>query len=565
MITSHTPPPWAIKLLYTVLIINITFWWYHLLSPSPGTFSIESAFPLFESQNSFDVVSPKDNQAWAYRVFRTSTHRPPHMTVSSNGKELSKGYYFITPQNGPRGEIIDNSGAYVMRNDSELVYALSNITNPENLRVQAITGARYMTAWTGTKASGHGYGELVVIDDEYVKSTVNLEAVITQYSGQNLGGSIDFHEQQVTARGTILVTAYNTTSADLSRIGGKEDGYIADSMFFEIDIETQRVIFEWSAFELFDVSKSRLPLDTAKDVGSRTNPYDFFHLNSVQAIGSDAYLISSRHFWSVYLISRVTGSVIWELAGGTKGGNFAAVPAAGRFRWQSHVRAYNASSSGMIISMFDNHNVQENNGKTPSRGLLFQVHFPVSATQQPDVLRIVQPEVPRYSFNGGSYQPGLSNNNQLISYGQIPLIQEFGPGDGSDLRWEGRFGNDDITQSYRVFKAKWEATPKRWAPSLLIEKPGTSLRGWVSWNGATDIEEWRLYSVERGHMMRPLGKTIWRGFETAFDVPDHLNEITCIMAVAWRNGREVRQSNTACLEGVMFKAEPLENPTQLTD
>jgi hypothetical protein len=39
-----------------------------------------------------------------------------------------------------------------------------------------------------------------------------------------------------------LITAYNTTGADLTSIGGPDKGYVWDSLIFEIDIKTQKIL-----------------------------------------------------------------------------------------------------------------------------------------------------------------------------------------------------------------------------------------------------------------------------------------------------------------------------------
>ncbi|KAI8663077.1 hypothetical protein NCS56_01113000 [Fusarium sp. Ph1] len=575
--------PWARRLIFVAISLNLLMWLFvmqsqvairrdDLVQPLPqtadeaviaaaeaangptATVTGSKTFPTFHSWSNFQVVTPKNQKTYPYRKFKSSPHSPPHISWSTNGKQQSKGYVFITPQSKGNEKGLKQEASFIMKTNAEMIYAHEESIASEGMGVQALEDQQYLTIWRGVHRNGYGFGEVVLLDHQYKETVVNLEESMSAIFGQKFPGNLDFHEMELTSRGTILVTAYNTTAADLRLIGGPVDGYVADSMFFEIDIETKEILFSWSSLEHFRIEDSMLPRVTTMGNGGQRNPYDFFHLNSIQLVGHDSFLISSRHFWSVYLISRSDGRVLWELKGNSKGGSFGALPAHGRFRWQNHVRAHNATSTGMMISMFDNHNSEEDNGKTPSRGLLLKLRLPPDPTEKPTVLRVLQSDRARFSTDYGSYQLDLSNNNQFVSYGEGGVVQEFGPGDGTDLRWEGHFGHDDSVQSYRAFKQTWHGTPAQWDPALVVEKPNDVVMGYVSWNGATDIEAYNVYTVEPGVAMRPLGKAVTWGFETGFDLPVAFNKTTCLMVAAVRGGQEIRQSNVGCIEGTKFKS-----------
>ncbi|KAF5018552.1 hypothetical protein F66182_9465 [Fusarium sp. NRRL 66182] len=565
--------PWAKRFVFAGISISILFWWYCLSAPraddvtppppsppadeaKPDVVSVEKKeTKTLRSWSSFEVVKPRSKTTFAFRKFKSSPHKPPHIEWLPNGKDLAKGYIFITPQSSGKETGLVQAASYIMKQNAEMIYAHDvEPAASEGLRVQTINNEKFMTLWRGVQKQGHGFGEAVIMNSAYEKTTVHLDAAITNMYGEKLLSTLDFHEQELTTRGTILVTAYNTTMHNLTSMGGSPRGFVADSMFFEIDIETQDVLFSWSALDHFCPEDSMLPLVSSMGNGGPMNPYDFFHLNSIQAVGHDSFLISSRNFWSVYLISRSNGGILWELRGNTKGGSFGALPLHGRFRWQNHVRAHNVTSKGMLLSMFDNHNSHEDPGKTPSRGLLLKLKLPPDEHEKPVVVRSLQPDAARFSPDFGSYQLGLSNGNQLVSYGAGGVVHEFGPDDGTDLRWQGRFGHDESVRSYRAFKDEWKGTPTQWSPALVLEKPGDSVVGYVSWNGATDVEAYNVYSLENSTSttMRPLGKTVVFGFETGFDLPAKFNETNCVMVAAVRDGNEVRQSNVGCIEGKTF-------------
>lgn len=67
------------------------------------------------------------------------------------------------------------------------------------------------------------------------------------FQGNELTAQIQCHQAYVTDRGSLIVSAYNATPADLTSIGGFPNGWVLDSMFYEIDIKTQEILFSWSA------------------------------------------------------------------------------------------------------------------------------------------------------------------------------------------------------------------------------------------------------------------------------------------------------------------------------
>ena len=90
-----------------------------------------------------------------------------------------------------------------------------------------------------------------------------------------------------------------------------------------------------------------------------------------------------------------------------------------------------------------------------------------------------------------------------MAYGQIAILKEYGPNNNknsSDVRYTAQFAAPNLVQSYRGFKHEWHATPTT-SPSLVVEKNtnGTGCaKGYVSWNGATDVEAWAVYEGLRG-------------------------------------------------------------------
>jgi len=80
--------------------------------------------------------------------------------------------------------------------------------------------------------------------------------ILQIYAGPNVTHDCyhDQHESFLTDQGTIITTAYNTTEADLTSVGGPANGWILDGMFHEIDVRTGEVLFTFKSTEHLDVN-----------------------------------------------------------------------------------------------------------------------------------------------------------------------------------------------------------------------------------------------------------------------------------------------------------------------
>ena len=84
----------------------------------------------------------------------------------------------------------------------------------------------------------------------------------------------------------------------------------------------------------------------------------------------------------------------------------------------------------------------------------------------------------------------------------------------SNVRWTARFGLDNLVQSYRAYKAEWQGFPTT-SPSLFLGENGNGCRaGYVSWNGATNVEEWVVYESRAKEDLSQVSRIGNKGFET---------------------------------------------------
>ena len=130
---------------------------------------------------------------------------------------------------------------------------------------------------------------MILLDSNY-KEAYRIQAV-------GDGNSGDLHEFRLTKDGTALISIFNNTQADLTRMKGgwrPEDGWLTDGMFQEVDVETNELLFEWRALDHVK------PEDTFHfdPFGGywESHPFDYYHLNSIEKDSRGNYLVSSRHY-----------------------------------------------------------------------------------------------------------------------------------------------------------------------------------------------------------------------------------------------------------------------------
>lgn len=206
--------------------------------------------------------------------------------------------------------------------------------------------------------------------------------------------------------------------------------------------------------------------------------------------------------------------------------------------WQHNARLHNLTNSTAVLSYFDNHNSDPPfNGTAPTSGKIFSLDFKAGTATLVKNTTDATEEV--YADSQGSFTP-LINGNYFQGFGQIPLIKEFGP--SGDRRLRIQFGEIGAAQSYRAFRREWSALPAQ-APDV-VTKNGTV---YVSWNGATNVTDWALYTGQSNittqlQRVAVIPKT---GFETSAPIPCNA---TFLKVAALANGTLLRESAVILVE-----------------
>jgi outer membrane protein assembly factor BamB len=438
--------------------------------------------------------------------------RPPAVTVTPVGSLSSQSstppYIFVAPTNYVP-DAPAQQGLMILDRTGRLVW-FSPVTDgkPFDFNTQSYQGKPALTWWQGEVTGAHGLGVGEIADSSY-RTIANVKA------GDGL--MTDLHELNLTSSGTALITAYETTTADLSSVGQKRTGKVFVGHAQEIDLKTGKVLFDWRSLDHVPLNESY-----QNPPANPKSTFDYFHINSVTELDDGNLLISGRNTWALYKVDRSSGKVIWRLNG--KRSNFT-VSTAARFYWQHHARAQGTTG----LTVFDNAGPKK---ERQSRGLSLSVD---TRAMHVDLSQAYIHPARFLSNTLGSVQL-LDDGRVFVGWGDQPYFSEFAPDGTLLLTGQMPIG----VRSYRTFAANWVGQPVD--PPRVVAKanPASGFVVWASWNGATEIDSWTVLAGTNKSSLTPVGSQPWGGFETAIAV----NSTGPYFAVAAidRNGKELGRS-----------------------
>jgi Arylsulfotransferase (ASST) len=422
--------------------------------------------------------------AWTFRSRPDLS--PPAISVARRSERTAPGYVFVAPKNGPgetgpgqRGPmIVDDEGGPVWFRPLH-----DEGVNAMDFKVQRYKGRSVLTWWQG-RNTAYGLGEYALLDGSY------REVTRVRAGG---GYEADLHELLITPGDTALMTIYGLTSRDLTSVGGSGDGAVAEGVVQEVDIETGEVLFEWHSLEHVGIEESYFPPPE-----SPLEPFDYFHINSIDVDTDGNLLVSARKTSAAYKIDRRTGGILWRLDG--KRSDFWMDPGA-RTRYQHDARRRPDGT----LTIFDNGEEGEN---TLSRAVV--VRLDEAAMRAGLVREYVHTGRPLCVTQGNAQT--LPNGNAFVGWGSEPGFSEF-HADG-EILFDANFPAG--VESYRAFRFPWVGMPAE-DPAVAAE-PGPSpgeISVHASWNGATEVASWGVLAGPSPDRMRTLGLASRSGFETS--------------------------------------------------
>lgn len=431
------------------------------------------------------VPAPAFGTAVAMR-FHSQTFRPAAVSFGAD-PDHSAGDIFLTPRNGYQRRVNFWRGPEIVDSVGQLVWfhplPAGELAN--NLEVQHYQGQPVLTWWQGTESGGQA--EDVIMDGNY-----HTVAIVRAGAGYQA----DTHEFQITPQNTALISAVVAVKQNLSSLGGPSHGMVDDCVIQEIDVKTGQVLWSWH-------SLGHIPLRASYTRPAGSQPWDYFHLNSIQQLPGGNLLISARNTWGVYEIDKRHGGVVWTLGG--KRSRFKVGPLA-KFEWQ-----HDARLSGNTLSLFDDASdgPQQQESQSSAKVLTINLH---SMTAVLAHRYVHSPAV--VSVSQGNAQT-LPNHNLFVGWGSAPEFSEYTI-NGRQI-FTGTFALG--VESYRAFRFPWTGTPT--TPPDMANAPGPNgtVDVYASWNGATGVASWRVLGGPTPQSMVPLNSSVPRqGFETQIEL-----------------------------------------------
>jgi hypothetical protein len=344
--------------------------------------------------------------------------------------------------------------------------------------------------------------------------------VVKQIDSSGAGASSDMHEFKLTPYSdgtTALMTIYQPRQYDLTvnpRFNIRNGlGWIVEGVFQEVEIETGKVVFEWRSLDHVDPSDAWTLPGTTDTSGTGLNeeePWDYFHINSVDKNKNGDYLISARHVSAIYKISGVDGSIMWQL-----GGNHPSFEQTNfQFSYQHHARWISETKTRTVLSFYDNASNSFNATGTFSHGWIISIdHVRKTATMIQE-WGAPEPEGGLLSTSQGNLQL-LPNGGCHIGWGEHAYFSEH-TATGETVMYAKVAERESNVMIYRSNKYNWTAQPLTKPALWTYSLNGAGQMGfWVSWNGATEVVSWRFYTSDSANGPWTLAGNVWKtGFET---------------------------------------------------
>jgi hypothetical protein len=374
----------------------------NVIGVSDGAFQFTVAYPAGGVPYKPHLVAQRARgDVWKFRS--QPGIAPASVRLIKRSAAAGNDDIFLAPQYGPLQD-----GPEILNSHGQLVWfhPVQAGDVATDFRVQSYKGQPVLTWFQGYTNAGAGVGEDVIYNRSYQQEDVVHAAN---------GLSADLHEFEITPQGTALITAVYPVYWNASSVGGSTHEIVFDAVVQEIDIPTGLVMFQWDSLDHVPLSASyEAPPDQGGTNGNR-NPYDYFHINSVQQDYDGNLIVSGRDVWAAYKVNIQTGAIMWTLGG--RYSSFLLAPGS-QFAFQHDVRTVGAGDQ--YVSVFDD------GGGPPqvhseSRGLLLELNFQTMTTQT-----VVQDDhsPPLDADFEGSDQE-LPNSDAFVGWGQQPYFTEF--------------------------------------------------------------------------------------------------------------------------------------------
>ena len=282
------------------------------------------------------------------------------------------------------------------------------------------------------------------------------------------------------------------------------------------------------------------------------------HLNSIDKFPDGDYLLSGRRSNTIYKVSANDGSIVWRLGGHKSDFDIPII-----FSGQHAAKIYSQNDTHTLISFLDNA-YGPGDPKTThdaSRGLLLSI---ATKTKQVEVVQEFKHPHHQYAKGQGNVQ-WLEETGHAWTCWQGRALHTEHTLDGS-LIMEAEFKAG--VRNYRSFKFPWVGRPSDPPDvrSAAVQSPEGVISTIVamSWNGATEVHEWNVYSTNPTGLNKTLVAQAKRsGFETTTWVEGYISHLV-VEAVDIRGTTLGESEGTATVPTLDELAEAIYTPWSLT-
>ncbi len=413
------------------------------------------------------------------------TLQPPPVSIDYDSPEAAPGDIFLTLAHSE-----GQSGPMIVNGAGQLVWytPVPKGMTATDLQVESYEGKPALVWWQGYIPSlGIGFGTDEIYGSNY--------RPLAQVNAGN-GYKADLHDIQITPKGSAYITSNTLVHTDLAPGGGPREGVLIDSVLQEIDLKTGLVMFEWHAYGHVALSESYSDPHV-----SSTQPWDWFHLNSISPGPDGNLLISSRNTSAMYDVSLADGRVLWRIGGRNptfKMGAGTGTAYQHDARWQPD----------HTITVFDDGAVPKKHSQSRAIRLAIDwAHLSVHLVGR-DV------RTPALLTGSQGNDQILPNGDSFVGWGEVPYFTEFSP--SGKIVFDGRMPYP--AQSYRAYKFPWSATPSD-PPAIAVKASGAGADTvYASWNGATEVSAWRVLAGPDATHLAAMAQAPRSGFETSIAV-----------------------------------------------
>ena len=265
-----------------------------------------------------------------------------------------------------------------------------------------------------------------------------------------------------------------------------------DSVVQEVEIASGAVLFEWHSLDHVPFSDSYAPV---------LDPYDYFHVNSIDVDLDGNLIVSARNTSAIYKLDRTTGAIIWQLGG--RRSDFALGPGL-PFMYQHDARAQPDGT----LTLFDD---GPSSASAQSRALRLAVDM--SGRTASVLAQYVHP-APLASAAMGNAQV-RPDGHIVVGWGTEPYLTEFDA--AGNVVLDGSF--DGKAWNYRTFRDEWIGR-RPTLPVLAVSRKGSGAVVHASWNGSTETAYWRVVGGDRTTPYAVGSVTPRDGFETQIELDE---------------------------------------------